>query len=76
MSCAVHSMLRPGVGYTTLEFKVNFVRPLTENAGPVRAEARTVHVGTTIGTAEGRLLDARARVFAHATATCLIFALP
>jgi uncharacterized protein (TIGR00369 family) len=76
MGCAVHSTLKPGIGYTTLEFKINFVRPMSDTTGPVRAEARTIHAGTTIATSEGKLLDARARVFAHATTTCLIFALP
>jgi uncharacterized protein (TIGR00369 family) len=76
MGCAVHSTLKPGIGYTTLEFKINFVRPLSDATGTVRAEARLIHAGTTIGTAEGRLLDGRGRLFAHATTTCLIFALP
>jgi len=76
MGCAVHSTLKPGIGYTTLEFKINFVRPMSDTTGPVRAEARIVHAGTTIGTSEGKLLDGRSRIFAHATTTCLIFALP
>lgn len=76
MGCAVHTTLRAGVGYTTLEFKINFVRPLSDRTGKVRAEARVLHTGTTIGTAEGKLLDSRGKTFAHATTTCLIFALP
>jgi uncharacterized protein (TIGR00369 family) len=76
LGCAVQSTLKPGIGFTTLELKVNFVRPLLDTTGPVRAEARIIHAGTTIATAEGKLLDGRARVFAHATTTCLIFALP
>lgn len=76
MGCAVHTTLKAGIGYTTLEFKINFVRPLSDATGPVRAEARLIHAGTTIGTAEGKLLDGRGRLFAHATTTCLIFALP
>lgn len=76
MGCAVHTTLRAGVGYTTLEFKINFVRPLSDRTGKVRAEARVLHTGTTIGTAEGKLIDGRGKTFAHATTTCLIFALP
>ena len=76
MGCAVHTTLRPGVGYTTLEFKINFLRPLSDKTGKVRAEARVLHTGTTIGTAEGKLIDSRGKTFAHATTTCLIFALP
>ena len=44
MGCAVHSTLRAGQGYTTLEFKVNFVRPLTEKTGPVRAEGKVIAI--------------------------------
>ena len=33
---AVESTLKPGQGFTTIETKVNFVRPLTENSAPVR----------------------------------------
>ena len=38
MACAVHSMLKAGQGYTTVELKVNFVRPLFADTGEVRAE--------------------------------------
>jgi uncharacterized protein (TIGR00369 family) len=72
MSCAVHSMLKAGQGYTTVEFKVNFVRPLHADTGEVRAEGKIVHVGRQIATAEGRLTDAKGRVLAHGTATCLV----
>jgi uncharacterized protein (TIGR00369 family) len=73
MGCAVHSVLAAGRGYTTLEFKVNFVRPMTEKTGPVRAEGRTIHVGNRSATAEGFLKDEAGRILAHATTTCLIF---
>lgn len=73
MACAVHSRLEPGEGYTTLEIKVNFVRPLTAECGEVRAEGRVLHGGRQTATAEGRLTDGRGRLLAHATTTCLIF---
>lgn len=76
MACAVHSKLKAGQGYTTVELKVNFVRPLSAETGPVRAEGKVIHVGRQIATAEGRLTDARGRLLAHATTTCLIFSLP
>ncbi|MHB2166022.1 PaaI family thioesterase [Alsobacter sp. R-9] len=74
LGCAVHSMLEPGQAYTTVDLKVNFVRPLLAGTGPVRAEARIVHHGGRIATSEARLLDARDRLVAHATSTCLIMA--
>jgi len=76
VACAVQTMLRRGFGYTTLELKLNYVRPLTDRTGPVRAEGRVINVSRQIGTAEGRLVDAGGKLYAHATTTCLIFPLP
>lgn len=73
MGCAVHSTLAQGIGYTTLELKVNYVRPLTDKVGPVRAEGKIISVSRRIGTAEGRAYDAAGRLYAHATTTCMIF---
>jgi len=73
MGCAVHSTLPAGAGYTTLEFKINFVRPLTRDTGRVHCEARTIHVGGRVATAEARLTDAEGRLYAHATTTCMVF---
>jgi len=75
MGCAVHSMLKAGQGYTSVELKVNFVRPLSEATGEVRAEGRVLSAGKQIATAEGRLLDAKGRLLAHGTTTCLVFPL-
>ena len=73
MGCAVHSVLPAGVGYTTLEVKVNYVRALTRETGEVRCEGQVIHAGKRIATAEGRLVDADGRLYAHATTTCMIF---
>ncbi len=74
MGCAVHSMLPAGVGYTTLEIKVNFVRALTGATGTVRSEGTVVHMGSRTATAEGRLIDGTGKLYAHATTTCLVIA--
>ncbi len=76
MSCAVQSMLEAGYGYTTVEIKVNFVRAITVDTGEIRAEGKSIHVGRQIGTAEGRLTDAKGRLLAHGTATCFVFRIP
>lgn len=73
LACAIHSTLAKGEIYTTLEIKVNLVRPLTTQTGIVRAEGRIVHRGRTVGTAEGDLKDAAGKLYAHATTTCMIF---
>lgn len=76
LGCAVHTTLEQGFGYTTLELKVNYVRPLTDRTGPVRAEAKVVSVTRRIGIAEGRVVDAAGRLYAWGSTTCLIFPLP
>ena len=73
MACAVQTKLPAGKGYTTLEFKINLVRGLTDETGPIRAEGTAIQVGSRVGTAEGRLVDADGRLYAHGTTTCLIF---
>jgi len=75
MGCAVHSTLPPGRGYTTLEVKVNMLRRLTAQTGPVRAEGRVVHVGATTGMAEDRIVDAAGKLYAAGTTTCLVLPL-
>jgi len=73
LSCAVHTTLKPGLAYTTVELKVNFVRPLLVTTGLVTCEGRTINVGSRIATSEARLTGADGRLYAHGTATCLIF---
>ena len=74
MSCALQTHLQPGSGYTTLETKVNFVRAITKDTGPIRAEGRSLYVGRRSGTAEGKIVDAKGTLLAHGTTTCLVFA--
>ena len=69
---AVHSMLRKGQGYTTLEIKVNFVRPLGTTTGPVRCEGTVLSFGSRIATSQARLVDGAGKLLAHATSTCLV----
>jgi len=73
MGCAIHTTLSAGVGYTTLEIKVNFVRALTQETGLVRAEGKVLTAGKRVATAEGRVLDENGTLYAHGTTTCLIF---
>lgn len=73
LGCAVFSTTAKGEGWTTLEMKVNFVRPVTQDTGIVRAEGRIIHRGRTIATAEGDLRDRAGTLLAHATTTCAIF---
>lgn len=76
VGCAVHTTLPAGKGYTTLEIKVNMLRPLTDAVPLVRAEGKVIHAGRQVATAEGRIVGPDGKVYAHATTTCMIFDLP
>ena len=58
-----------GVGYTTIETKGNFSRPIRANTGPVRAEARVASQGRQIISAEAHVLGPDRNVLAHGTTT-------
>jgi uncharacterized protein (TIGR00369 family) len=72
LGCCVSSHLDAGDLYTTLELKVNYLRPLTMETGTVRAIATTLHIGRTTALVEGKVLDADDRLYAYASSTCLI----
>lgn len=76
MGCAVQSMLPAGKSYTTMEFKVNIVRALTEAVPVVRCEGKVVHSGRSSATAEARLFGPDGKLYAHATTTCMVFDRP
>jgi uncharacterized protein (TIGR00369 family) len=73
MGLAIQSMLEPGLGSTTLEFKISLVRAITTETGQIRAEGKVLNCGRRVGTAEGRVSDAEGRLLAHGTTTCLVF---
>jgi uncharacterized protein (TIGR00369 family) len=73
LGCAVFSTMARGEAWTTLEFKVNLVRPIDKDTGPVAAEGRIVHRGRNVATAEGALKDRGGKLYAHASTTCMVF---
>ena len=73
MGSAVHSCIKAGERYTTLELKIAYHRALAEASGPVRAEGRVVSAGKRAAFAEGKLLDKDGRLCASATTTCLVY---
>ena len=73
MACAIHTTLEAGKGSTSVEIKVNFVRPIFEKTGTLRAVGEIVNVGRKIASAEGRLMDENGKLYAHGTTTCFIF---
>lgn len=72
MACAIHTLLPKGTAYTTLELKVNFLKPLKRDTGEVICEGKAIHVGGRVATAEARVVDSEGNLYAHATTTCLV----
>jgi uncharacterized protein (TIGR00369 family) len=72
MGCAVHTTLPHGVGYTTTDVQVRFIRAITKDTGPVRCEAKVVHVGRSTAVAEATLRDGKGRVLGTGTTGCAI----
>lgn len=72
MGCAVYTTMPPGENYTTIELKVNLMRPMTASTGEVRATGRVLHRGRRTIVADGRIEDAAGKLIAHATTTCLV----
>lgn len=76
LGCAVHSTLKAGQGFTTVDLAVSFVRAVHESTGKMRCEGKIIHAGNRIVTAEGRLVDAHGKLYAHGTTTCLVMSVP
>jgi len=71
--CAVHSTLPAGVGYTSVDLNVKFLRGITTGTGRVTCEGRVVHRGRRMVLAESTLKDVHNRPLATATSSCLVF---
>jgi uncharacterized protein (TIGR00369 family) len=76
LGCAVMSTCDAQTAYTTAQLNVNLTRPITLATGRMIAEAKVVHRGSRIATAEGKLLDPQGVLLAHATTTCALFPRP
>ena len=76
LGCSVHTTMPVGRGYTTLEFKVNLVRALTDQVPLVRAIGRVVHRGRQVTTAEASIVRHDGKLYAHASTTCLVCEMP
>ena len=73
LGCAVNSVMPAGKIFTTLEMKINFTRAVTRETGTLTCTAHVVHAGSRTGTAEGRIVDAAGNIYAHGSATCILF---
>lgn len=73
LGCAVHTLMPAGRGYTTAELGINLVKAISPKVQRVRAEAKVLHCGRQLATAEARLYGPDGTLYAHGTTTCLVF---
>ena len=76
MACAVMTRVPRGFSYTTLEYKINMLRPVFETTGPLSIIGESVHAGRRTATGEGRIIDSEGKLYATGTTTCMVFPLP
>jgi uncharacterized protein (TIGR00369 family) len=75
-SCALHSTLPQGKGYTSVEIKVNYLKAVRATSGKLTAVDTLVKAGSRVGFTEGVVTDASGAVVATASSTLLVFDLP
>ena len=75
-ACALHSTLPAGVGYTSVDLNVKFLRGITATTGRVTCTGRVVSRGRRLALTESTLTDGSGRLLATATSSCLIFEMP
>lgn len=76
MGISIYGSLEAGRYFSTLEIKVNYLRTLRADSGPVTCEGKAVHVGRTVATAEGRVVNEAGKLVATGTCTCMILEIP
>jgi len=75
LGCAAHTLLVAGVGYTSIELKVSYLRPVTADSGPLRCTGRVVKPGRRVSFAEAEVVDRQGKLVATASGSLLIFPL-
>jgi len=73
LGCAAHSTLEAGIGYTSIDLAVKYLRPITLQKGALRAEGSVVKTGSRVIFTDGRLSTAGGELLATATSTLLVF---
>jgi len=73
LGCAVQTKLAVGVGYGTIELKVNYVRRIDEDSGRLLCTGTVIHAGRTMFTAEAKVVDQNDKLCAHGSGTFLVY---
>ena len=72
LGCAINTVMPAGRVFTTIDLQIHYTRPLRSDAGELRCTATVVHAGSRTATSEGRIVDAKGKVYAHGTTTCIL----
>ncbi|MGE5095153.1 MAG: PaaI family thioesterase [Betaproteobacteria bacterium] len=72
LALSVLSTLEAEQGFTTVDIRINYLRPLTVETGEVRAEGRVLQGGRRLAYSEAKLVDANGKLICHGTGSCLI----
>ena len=72
-ACSLHTTLAAGVGYTSLDLNVKFLRTITIDSGRLACKGSVLQRGRRTALTEARLTDTEGRLLAHATSSCMIF---
>ncbi|WP_166822287.1 PaaI family thioesterase [Brevibacterium limosum] len=75
VGCAAHSLLPAGMGYTSIDINVGYLRPVTADSGPLVATGRVTKPGRRVTFAEGEVVDAAGKTVATTTSSLLVFPL-
>jgi len=75
LGCATHTTLPAGSGYTSIEVKVNYLRPVSAGSGALTCRGRVTKPGRRVAFAEGEVVDDQGKVVATATGSLLVFPL-
>ncbi len=74
LGCAVQTTLPVGVGYTSIELKVNYLRAVHSSTGRLHARGWVTKPGRRVALCAGEVRDSQAKLLATATGSCLIMA--
>lgn len=70
--CAIHTVLEAGAGYGTIDLNIKMCRPIPQNR-PLTAIGQIINISKNLAISEGKIIDEDGKLYAHATATCMIF---
>ena len=72
LALSVLTTLDPGQSFTTVDIRINYLRPITVETGTLQAVGRVLQAGRRLAYSEAQLLDSHGKLLCHGTGSCLI----